>query len=81
MLTLNRPPFGARAIDKAGSFTTSWVDWFTRLWVAQQDSVGLTRPTENLKIGKMHLDLTLGKPIWVLSLGPTVWIDATGAVV
>jgi len=75
---LNRPPFTAIATDKTGSFTTSWVDWLVRLWVVQQDSVGLTRPTDNLRVGKMHFDVTLGKPVWVKSLGPTVWVDSAG---
>lgn len=42
--------------------------------------VGTTenRPTENLTVGQMYFDTTLGKPIWYKSDG---WIDATGSVV
>ena len=38
-----------------------------------------TRPTQNLVIGQMYFDTTLGKPIWYK--GSSKWVDATGTEV
>jgi hypothetical protein len=36
------------------------------------------RPTQQLTVGQVYFDSTLGKPIWWKG---TAWIDATGATV
>lgn len=51
--------------------------------IAAQIESGTTtnRPTQNLYVGRIYFDTTLGKQINVKSISPTVWVDGNGTVV
>lgn len=75
--------------DDAGSATSVWVAFFTKLrngivWRSQAATTA-QRPTSGVEVGTPYFDTTLGKPIWAKTVpgsgGAISWVDATGAAV
>lgn len=62
-----------------------WVAWFSLLSFILQPIGGngttAARPTNNLYVGMMYFDTTLGKPVFIKTVSGPVWVDATGSVV
>lgn len=67
--------------------TISWQTFFSnayRILLALTSSGATTaRPTQNLYIGQMYFDTTLGLPVWLksYSAGAAVWVNASGTPV
>lgn len=60
--------------------TRAWASWATKVTIVAdgltQAGTTADRPTENLWVGRMYFDTTLGKPIWYKSPG---WVDSGGS--
>lgn len=62
-----------------------WQAWFSLISFILQpmggNGVTASRPTNNLYVGLMYFDSTLGLPVFIKSLNPTVWVNGAGSVV
>ena len=89
---INTPPIRV-AVDEVNQdgmpvrVSRPFAAWFGQVFLAcfsvTQSGTTAQRPTENLWVGRMYFDTSLGsngKPIWLNKLG-TGWVDASGASV
>lgn len=71
--------------NKHGRLHGPWAAWFSLLSFILQpiggNGVTASRPTNNLYVGLMFFDSTLGYPVFIKSLNPTVWVSGAGVVV
>ena len=63
-----------------------WGNFFTKVYTillaCSQSGTTAKRPTDNLFIGQVYFDTSLGIPIWCSAFGATAtWVDATGTPV
>ena len=76
-------PHHQQLTDRQGVVQATWKQWFLRaaniLRAVSTSGATADRPTQDLFIGQVYFDTTLGLPIWLKSVRPSVWVDATGA--
>ena len=65
--------------------SNEWLAWFDQATIAinsiQKSGTTADRPKNNLYIGQMYFDTTLGRPIWLQSYaaGVATWAFSSGA--
>lgn len=78
-------PVPRTEITPKAFLTAPWTAWFAQLWglavALGGNGATAARPTNNLYVGLMFFDTSLGIPVFVQSVGPTVWVNAAGVVV
>jgi len=79
------PPInsGLPVENNLASWSGPWGNWMSAAWLII-NAVSLSgttdkRPVDNVYVGQMYFDTTLGLPIWAKTLGsPISWVKADG---
>lgn len=91
MDNIGLPPLNSAlpVADNFAQWPKPWGNWLSLaqniLFATSQSGTTAKRPTENLYIGRVYFDTTLGYPIWCSAFAagasPATWVDATGTPV
>lgn len=68
--------------DEFATWSQPWSSWLNEAWqilfASSESGTTAQRPTSNLWVGRIYMDVTLNRPIWYTDAG---WRDATGTLV